>query len=113
VIHGIRVERVEVTIPVTLPVIPPPGFPTSVVMTGEMWIADAFKELWPGVQKALGLTVRLPPGLQGIVLRQILRNREFGYEVESTVTELTEGPIDPAMLTIPEGYREASRTGVR
>ena len=112
-IHGIRAERVEVTMPVTLPVIPPPGFPTVLTMTGEVWLSDAFKTYGPGLQKALGLTSRLPTGLEGMVLRQILRSAEFGYEVESTVTELTDGPIVPAMFSIPEGYREISRTGLR
>lgn len=112
-IHGIRAERLEVTMPVMLPVIPPPGFPTVLTMTGEVWLSDALKTYGPGLQKALGLTARPPAGLEGMVLRQILRSAEFGYEVESTVTELTEGPIAPAMFRIPDGYREISPIGLR
>jgi hypothetical protein len=113
-IHGVRTERVEVTMLVTLPVIPPPGFPTVLTMTGEIWLSDAFKTYSPGLQKALGLAGRLPTtGLEGMVLRQILRSAEFGYEVESTVTDLSDAPIAPAMFSIPEGYREISGIGLR
>ena len=113
VIHGIRAERVEITMPVTLPVIPPPGFPTVVTMTGEVWLSNAFKAPGAGVQKALGLTGGLPTGLDGMILRQILRSAEFGYELESTVTELIEGPIAPETFSVPEGYREISPVGFR
>ena len=113
-IHGVRAERVEVTMPVRLPVIPPPGFPTVLTMAGDVWLSDAFKTYGPGLQKALGLTGRLPTtGLEGMVLRQILRSAEFGYEVESTVTELSDEPIAPSMFSIPAGYREISGIGLR
>ena len=112
-IHSVRAERVEVTMPVTLPVVPPPGFPTVLTMTGEVWLSDAFKTYGPGLQKALRLTGRLTTGLEGMALRQTLRSAEFGYEVESTVTELSDEPIAPAMFSIPEGYREISGIGLR
>jgi hypothetical protein len=77
-------------------------------MAGEIWLSDTFKTPGPGVRKAVGLPARLPSALDGMILRQILRSAEFGYEVESTVTELNAGPIAPAMFEIPSGYREVS-----
>jgi hypothetical protein len=112
-IHGLRAERVEVTMPVTLPVVPPAGLPTVVTMTGEIWLSAAFRTLGAGVQKAVGFTAPLPSGLEGMVLRQILRSVEFGYEVESNVTELSDSPIAPAMFTIPKDYREVSPFSLR
>ena len=112
-IQGVRAERVEVTMPVTLPVIPPAGFPTAVTMTGDIWLSEAFKTVGPGVRKAVGLAGELPAGLEGMVLRQMLRSTEFGYEIESTVTELSDMAIAPEMFSIPKGYREVSPFNLR
>ena len=106
--HGVRAERIPVTLPIALPVTPPAGFPTRMTFEGEVWVADVFREEARGVQKLLGLTV-LPPGVEGMVLRQVLRNAEFGYEVESTVVELAEAPIPPDMFIVPSGYREINQ----
>lgn len=105
---GVRAERIPLTLPIVLPATPPAGFPTRVTFEGEVWVADVFREEARGVQKALGLTV-LPSGMEGMVLRQVLRNAEFGYEVESTVVELVEAPIPPDMFIVPAGYREISQ----
>ena len=40
-----------------------------------------------------------------MVLRQVLRNAQMGYEMEMQVTELVEGPLDPALFEVPAGYR--------
>ena len=105
---GVRTERIQVTLPIVLPVTPPAGFPTRMTLEGEAWVADAYREEARGVQKALRPTV-LPPGVEGMVLRQVLRNAEFGYEIESTVVELVEAPLAPDMFLIPDGYREISQ----
>ena len=46
-ILGLQAERVEVTMVLPLPMTPP-GFPTIVPMTGEVWISDAYRprHLW-------------------------------------------------------------------
>ena len=105
---GVRAERVSVTLPIVLPVTPPAGFPTRMTFEGEVWVADVYREEARGVQKALGLTI-LPSGVEGMVLRQVLRNAEFGYEVESRVVELVEASIPPDMFVVPMGYREISQ----
>jgi hypothetical protein len=105
---GVQAERISVTLPLVLPVTPPAGFPTRMTFEGEIWVADVYRAEGRGVQKALGLTV-LPPGVEGMVLRQILRNAEFGYEVESTVIELVEAPTPGDMFLVPAGYREINQ----
>ena len=105
---GVRAERIPVTLPIALPVTPPAGFPTRMTFEGELWVADAYRAEARGIQNTLGLTV-LPPGVEGMVLRQVLRNAEFGYEVESTVVELDEAPIPPDMFIVPAGYREINQ----
>jgi hypothetical protein len=105
-ILNLRAERIELKISVPLPISPPPGFPTVMVMTGDVWLADGYTSYAEGVRKATGLVASLPAGLEGLVLRQILRSAEFGFEVESRVTELVEGPIAPELFTVPAGYRD-------
>ena len=103
-VFGLRAERVEVTMSLPLPT-PPPGFPTVIEMSGELWLADVHRALGDGLRKVTGLTGGLPAGIEGIVLRQIVRNAQLGIEIESTVTDLVEGPIAAAMFEVPSGYR--------
>jgi hypothetical protein len=42
----------------------------------------------------------------GLVVRTITRSRQFGYEIESTVTRIEEAPVPPDIFEIPPGYRE-------
>ncbi len=110
---GMKAERIELTTTVPLPIGPIAGFPTVVTTTGELWLADAYRELARGVQKAMSHVTALPAGLEGIVLRQVMRSAEFGYEVESRVTEIVEGPIASDMFTVPAGYRDVTSRPAR
>ena len=105
---GVRAERIPLTLPIVLPLTPPAGFPTRMTFEGDIWVADVYREEARGLQKALGVTV-FPPGIEGMVLRQVLRSAELGYEVESTVVELVDGPISPDMFVVPLGYRELNQ----
>ena len=111
-ILNLRAERIELKISVPLPIAPPRGFPTVMVMTGDVWLADGYTSYGEGVRKATGLVASLPAGLDGLVLRQTLRSAEFGYEIESRVTELVEGPIAPELFAVPAGYRDITGKSV-
>ena len=103
-ILGLRAERVLVTMTLAFPGIPPPGVPSSMTMEGELWLSDAYSTEARGLQTLMG-AVAPPGGPEGMVLRQVLRNAQMGYEMEMQVTELVEGPIDPALFELPAGYR--------
>ena len=103
---GVRAERFVFTMSVPLPITPPPGYPSVMAMEGELWLADTYA----GYARTAGRTTLLP-GLpsdlpDGMVLRHILRNPQFGYEVEYSVTNLLEEPIPAALFQIPPDYRE-------
>ena len=102
---GLRAERILVTMTLVLPITPPAGFPTTMTLEGELWLADAHHAEGGGLRKLMGQAASVPNGFEGMVLRQVLRNAQLGYEVETRVTELIEGPIDAALFDIPDGYR--------
>lgn len=112
-ILGIRAERLEFTMSVPLPITPPPGFPTVMTMKGEVWLGNLPGTSGAGLRKATGLTTTLPAGLEGMVLRQIMRSDEFGYEVETTVKELVEGPVPVEMFSVPSNYRDITSAPLR
>ena len=110
-ILGLQAERVEVTMMLPLPMTPPPGFPTIVPMTGEVWISDAYRPYAQSIRRAIALSGTRTPALEGIVLRQVVRNVQFGIEIEHVVTEILEAPVAAAMFELPEGFRSISPAG--
>jgi len=46
------------------------------------------------------------------ILKRAEGNREFTSTTEMRVTELQEGPLDPALFEIPEGFRRVERTSM-
>jgi hypothetical protein len=102
---GLRSERVEVTMSLPLPITPPPGLPTVVSMTGELWIADAYRAYARNISRATGSSSAIPSGIEGIVLRQVVRNTQLGIEIEHLVTELIEAPVAAEMFEVPDGFR--------
>ena len=104
-ILGLRAQRVEVTMSVPLPMTPPPGVPTVLPVTGDLWVADAYRTYTRSISDALGLSIAPTPPLDGIVLRQVVRNAQFRIEIEQVVTELTEGPLLAEMFELPQGFR--------
>ena len=106
-IMGLRAERILLTLPMRLPVTPPPGVPTVMTMDGEMWLAGAFTAYTKAVAQATGVTLAGPRDLpEGMVLRQVMRNAHFGYEVEYVVTDFAEAPLAAALFEVPDAYRE-------
>jgi hypothetical protein len=102
---GLRAERVEMAVIVPLP-LAVPGFPTVVRMTGDLWVTDAHRAYGRTLQKIMPLPTSVPRvEIEGMVLRQTLRNAEVGIEISYEVTELIEGPIAPQLFDLPPGYR--------
>lgn len=112
-ILGLRAERVEVTMSVPLPIPPPPGMPSVVPMTGELWVADAHRSYATNISRAIGRSGAAPPGIEGIVLRQLVRNARLGIEIEHTVTEIIEAPVAAEMFELPEGFRRITDPAAR
>ena len=109
---GHRCERVLVQMSLALPVTPPAGFPTRVTFDGELWLADAYRSEGEALRKTLALVSSLPAGLEGMVMRQVFRNNQLGYEIESTVLDITDGPIAAEMFEIPAGFRSADQPAI-
>jgi hypothetical protein len=110
---GLRAERVDVTMSLPLPVTPPPGLPTVVSMTGELWIADAYRDYAGNISRAIGSSSAVPSGIEGIVLRQVVRNAQLGIEIEHLVTELIEAPVAAEMFEVPDGFRDVTGSAGR
>ena len=106
-IRGQQAERVLFTTSVPLP-LTPPGFPSMLTMEGELWVANAHAAYAKSLSRLADLAGPPASRLQGLVLRQILRNAQFGYEVEYSVTEVEEAPVAAALFEIPADYREVS-----
>ena len=106
-IMGQQAERVLFTTSIPLPLTPPAGFPSMLTMEGELWVANAHAYT-KSLSRLADLAGPTASRLQGLVLRQILRNAQFGYEVEYSVTEVEESPVAAALFEIPADYREVS-----
>jgi hypothetical protein len=107
-ILGLKAERIEITTSVSLPVAPPAGFPTALTLQGELWVTDAHASYAKSLGHIVG-PLELPGHRPfGIVLRQVLRNAQFGYEVEYSITELVEAPIAASMFQVPSDYQEVT-----
>ena len=110
-ILGLQAERVEVAMSVPVPITPPPGFPTVLPLTGELWVSDSHRPYARSISRAIGVWGAPTSGLEGIVLRQVVRNAQFGIEIEHLVTELNEAPIAAEMFELPEGFRVIDPAG--
>ena len=121
-IAGVRAERVTFTWAMDLPLPPgiqlPAGFPTTLAMDGEIWVADQFKGYAAGLNAVAAATF---PGMgagalaqDGLVVRQIIRSALLaGHELEYTVSDIVEGPVSGDPFAIPEGYMEVPPPGQR
>ena len=108
-ILGLRAERIFVSMALALPITPPAGFPTTMTLEGELWLSDAYGAEAVGLRTLMGPVPIAPDGLEGMVLRQVLRNAQLGYEIETQVTELVEGPVSAELFEIPAGYRPVEK----
>lgn len=121
-VEGLRTERVAFGLSMNLPlpagVQLPPGFPTTLSMDGDMWVADQFKA-YASSLNAIANT--LFPGIgigglaqEGLVVRQVTRSPMFGgSELVFSVSDVMEGPVTADLFQIPEGYTEVPVPGRR
>jgi len=109
-VDGFRAERATVTMQVDLPLVAaaPPGFPASLTLEGEVWTVDQLKPYASTLRLAATslLGSQGAPAIDGFVVRQRSRNPQLGYEIETTITHIVEGPVDDQLFEIPSGYRE-------
>jgi hypothetical protein len=105
-ILGLRAERVVFTTSLPLPVAIA-GFPSMLTMEGELWVANAHTAYAKSLSRVLDLAMA-SGAPEGFVLRQTMRNVQFGYEIEFMVTDVAETPVPTTMFAVPEGYREVS-----
>ncbi|HUF48303.1 MAG TPA: hypothetical protein VMM93_10845 [Vicinamibacterales bacterium] len=113
---GQRVERVVLDMRMPLPIPAearaqmPPEFPTEVAMTIENWTAEAYKAY--GTQMIKGNPAMAALGLGevadiGFAMRQIVRTQMMaGYEMETSVTSVSEISAPAGFFDVPEGFTE-------
>jgi hypothetical protein len=118
VLAGVRSERAALEIRVPLPIPAdqlPPGVPAEVMLEGEAWVADQFKEY-----SALSASVTGMASLgldtlaaEGLPMWTVLRGEIFGdRQVESRVTDISEAELPASAFEIPEGYTEVAPPAV-
>lgn len=113
-IAGLPAERLDLEIKVPLPVPPgtslPPGLPTELVLTGEVWTTERFQNY--AKLAAAGAAGFGGLGLDkltssGFMMRSVLRGEAFGdQEIEARVTFIAEAPAPASTFEIPAGFSE-------
>jgi hypothetical protein len=113
VVSGLRVERAAVTIRAPLPIpkdLGIPGLPSELVLTGDAWLSDEYKQFdragssLLGGLSALGLAM---PSLDGFLVRSVLRGELLGgQEIESNVTAVHEVTAPATLFDVPVGFTE-------
>lgn len=111
-IAGVRAERATVEIRVRLPlaaVAEPPGMPAEMMLTGEIWITDQYREYARLAQVGMGGGFQFDAlASEGFVVRSIIRGESLGgKEVESVVTSLIESTAPASLFEPPPGFTEA------
>jgi hypothetical protein len=114
-IAGVRAERAAIDIRVALPIpadAAMPGFPSDIVITGDVWLADEFKKYaamsssFSAIAGSLGSN---PLASTGFPMRSIMRSELFaGQEIESVVTNVSEIPATAGAFEIPTGFTEVA-----
>ena len=113
-IAGARSERVAVQISIALPlpdgVQAPPGMPTELTMSGDLWTTDRYKAstkaagLAMGGLGSLGLDKILEGGL---AMRSVIRSPLFpGREIETLITKIGEEAAPASLFDVPADYKE-------
>ncbi|HEV3216056.1 MAG TPA: hypothetical protein VGZ27_10060 [Vicinamibacterales bacterium] len=111
-IAGVRAEHITSRTTIDLPAPPPgapipPGMPTSITMSADLWMADAYANysaLASAPAAMMGLDVLVPPGF---MVKSVMRISMIpAYEIEWVVTEIKEEPAPADTFEIPADYTE-------
>lgn len=115
---GHTLQQVMVAMTMPLPIPPeaisqlPEGFPTVIEMSIEAWATETYASY--GRQMLQGNPMMAALGLSeladiGFVLRQVVRSPMLGgYEMETTVTSISESDLSPGLFAVPPGYRQVA-----
>ena len=107
-VAGVQARRSDYQVSIPLPIPPemraqmPPGVPTAIVMSGEMWSATTpFEKYLPTWAKAAPLLAN------GITMRQVVRSDLFGgQQLEMAVTQIGEETMPAGLFAIPSDFKE-------
>jgi len=111
-VAGVPTERATLDLRVPIPVPAgqlPPGIPAFVVLRGETWLAERYKQ-YATITTALGGVFSI--GLdrlsaEGMPMKSVLRGDLFGdQQIASTITTIAEVAAAPADFEIPPGFTE-------
>jgi hypothetical protein len=114
-IAGMKAEKVIITVKIQLPGVDPanlpPGMPAELGLTMTVWMTDALKA--PKGQSAVDLGAL--SGMAGGALKELAGDgrltvksliQGFGMELETTTRDYGPTTLTPAMLAVPEGFKE-------
>ena len=114
-IAGVTAERAMLDVKVPFPVPPgtqlPPGIPTSLLLNGEAWLSDQYKDY---AKMTTGLAGIMSLGLErlsaeGLPMKSVLRGEMFGdQQIASTITSIGEVSVPAAAYEIPAGFAEVT-----
>jgi hypothetical protein len=116
-IAGIRAKRSDFEINIALPIPEemraqlPPGMPTAISMSGEMWAATTpYEKYLPVLSKAAPLVGGMGMSKlieSGITMRQVTRSDLFaGQQLEMVVTSIGEEAVPASQFAVPADYTE-------
>jgi hypothetical protein len=119
-IDGMKAERVNVTLGLPLPMDPaqlPPGFPTQLTITMDVWVTDAIKSPVTGSAASNELLAKFlpdPTALKDLndgrfMLRQVMSM--FGLEIVTTVKDVVKGDVADTLFDVPKDYKEVPPPG--
>jgi hypothetical protein len=87
-----------------------PGMPTTIVMSGDAWIADQYKNYAKMIaQSASGIGGMGMDKImaEGLMLKQVMRSDFFGArQFEMTTTQIGEEAAEASLFEIPAGFKE-------
>jgi hypothetical protein len=119
-IVGVRAKRTTFELRIDLPIpeqaraLLPPGMPTSLGMSGEVWAAqspfDKYLAMVAKNNQALAGALGIGKAMQGgIPMRTIVRSPLFnGQQLETAVTTIGEQSVPASLFEIPADYKEVA-----
>jgi hypothetical protein len=112
-VAGTRAERASMEIRVPLPAPAgaqlPPGIPTEMVLTGDVWLADQYRQYSKMSSGTMGASALGMDAMaaEGFVVRSIMRGEILGnQEIEAAVSNLAELAVPAELFGVPAGFTE-------